>query len=85
MMQNSSRFFRNDACRYFPCHTGIAADSFNCLFCFCPLYWMEDCGGAPAATTSGLKDCSNCTFPHQPESYPLILLKIKTALEKKSA
>ena len=43
---NSSRFFQNRACEYFPCHEGIPEESFNCLFCFCPLYTLgKQCGG----------------------------------------
>ena len=35
--QNSSRFFENRACAYFPCHAGMEGEAFNCLFCYCPL------------------------------------------------
>ena len=45
-MENSSSFFANRACRYFPCHEGIPEEEFNCLFCYCPLYLLgERCGG----------------------------------------
>lgn len=40
-------------------------DSINCLFCYCPLYYEEDCGGNYFINEKGIKDCSNCTFPHE--------------------
>ena len=46
---------------------------FNCLFCYCPLNQYEDCPGNPhfIVRESGkkIKDCTYCTFPHQPENY----------------
>ncbi|MBQ9912000.1 MAG: hypothetical protein IJM49_03120 [Firmicutes bacterium] len=36
-MENSSSFFCNKECKYFPCHETKDPDSFNCLFCYCPL------------------------------------------------
>ena len=39
-------FFTNSECPYFPCHEGVDPDDFNCLFCYCPLYFLrEKCGG----------------------------------------
>ena len=120
-MKNSSRFFENRECRYFPCHKD--QDPFNCLFCYCPFYLKEHCPGNPtwlkvkkraaAADSAGpddcaaggsaadchaagghaegghaagsapeaaaeagfkiIKDCTNCTFPHRPESYDVII------------
>ena len=69
-MENSSRFFANTACRYYPCHPGI--EELNCLFCFCPLYPRERCPGNPAWIEKAgrrIKDCTRCTFPHRPEHY----------------
>ena len=45
-MDNSDRFFANTECRFYPCHRGV--DEINCLFCYCPLYHIEDCPGNPA-------------------------------------
>lgn len=84
-MENSYRFFKNTACKYFPCHAAsafpaaVGTDDFNCLFCFCPLYLDEHCGGKPSFITnkSGrIKDCSNCTLPHVPKGYDYILEKL---------
>jgi len=75
-MENSSSFFANRACAYFPCHEEADAEAFNCLFCFCPLYGREDCGGAFSYTEGGIKDCSSCTLPHEPMNYDYIMGKL---------
>lgn len=63
-------FFQNKECEYFPCHRGLDEECFNCLFCYCPLYVLgRECGGNPRYTESGIKDCTCCTLPHNPENY----------------
>ena len=57
-------FVQNCACPYFPCHKTNDPEHFNCLFCYCPLYRMENCSGNPTYLSNGIKDCSNCTVPH---------------------
>ncbi len=57
-------FIQNRGCAYFPCHKTENSARFNCLFCYCPLYLVEDCGGNWVYTERGVKDCSNCLFPH---------------------
>ena len=69
----SYRFFQNRDCAYFPCHEGIVADEFNCLFCFCPLYALGRACGGDCRYDEGRKDCSACTFPHRRESYDRIV------------
>ncbi len=69
-------FFSNKQCEYFPCHKNINEDEFNCLFCYCPLYLIEDCGGNKKSIDGGIKDCSNCTVPHQKEKYSYIIDKL---------
>lgn len=62
----SHEFFCNNDCQYFPCHSGIKAENFNCLFCYCPLYLLgKKCGGNYFYLPNGVKDCSNCTLPHE--------------------
>ena len=75
-MQASHAFFSNTACRYFPCHQGVAPEDFNCLFCFCPLYFLENCGG-DSVTTKGVKDCTPCTKPHAPGGYDHVLARLR--------
>ena len=57
-------FVQNRVCEFFPCHKTDDPEHFNCLFCYCPLYRMEDCGGNPNYLENGVKDCSSCTIPH---------------------
>lgn len=78
----SSRFFQNRACAYFPCHPGADADTFNCLFCYCPLYFLEDCGG-DFRLLKGVKDCTACLRPHRPEGYDEILTRLRQEAAKR--
>ena len=65
-MKNSSCFFENRDCRYFPCHKN--QEPFNCLFCYCPLYALgPDCGGNFSYTERGRKNCKGCALPHRGE------------------
>lgn len=63
------RFFENKECEYYPCHK---AERINCLFCFCPLYERDDCGGGyrliEGENGEKIKDCSGCLLPHDPDS-----------------
>ena len=73
-MKNSYRFFENKDCEFFPCHEGL--EDFNCLFCYCPLYRLENCpGDFRMIEVNGrkIKDCMGCTFPHRPENYDIIM------------
>ena len=84
-MENSSRFFRNTACAYFPCHPNADPETFNCLFCYCPLYFLPECLGTPRRTATGIKDCSLCRVPHQPEMYDHIIRKLSSAIRERAA
>ena len=73
----SSSFMQNVSCESFPCHKFDDIDNFNCLFCYCPLYaFGERCQGNYTYTEKGIKDCSNCTIPHERKNYETILEKI---------
>lgn len=50
-----------------PCRKCHDMDTICCLFCYCPRYSMIDCGGNYKILSNGVKDCSSCTIPHQPE------------------
>ncbi len=70
-------FVQNKECEYFPCHRGVNAEGFNCLFCYCPLYALGDkCGGNFAYTQQGIKDCSGCHIPHDRANYDRIMEKM---------
>ena len=74
-MKNSSKFFSNKDCEYYPCHKNIK--ELNCLFCYCPLHNLKDCGGKFEILSNGVKDCSGCIFPHLPHNYDIVISKIK--------
>ncbi len=75
-------FFQNKDCAYFPCHKGADPDSFNCLFCYCPLYALgADCGGNFTYLENGIKDCSACLRPHKKENYESILSQMPQIME----
>lgn len=75
-MKNCSSFFQNAECEYFPCHKVADTEDFNCLFCYCPLYTLEDCGGNCTFTENGIKDCSHCTLPHKAQNYGYVMDKL---------
>ncbi|MBR2207914.1 MAG: hypothetical protein IJ859_03800 [Synergistaceae bacterium] len=80
-MKSNSRYFCNRKCEYYPCHSDISKKDgdFNCLFCFCPLYKFEDCGGNFQMLPNGIKDCSDCLYPHNPEHYDAICRRLANA------
>lgn len=73
----SSKFFCNSLCEYFPCHKVKDPTKFNCLFCYCPLYLVKNCGGNYIMINNKIKDCSNCLLPHIPSYYDIMIKKIR--------
>lgn len=74
----SYRFFSNKECEFFPCHDTEDMEEFNCLFCYCPLYSLgEKCGGNPVFLENGIKDCSQCAFPHKKQNYDKVINALK--------
>ncbi len=73
----SCKYFENRDCEFYPCH-GLKNQ--NCLFCFCPLYFL-DCGGnfvmIECDDGRKVKDCSSCTIPHICDGYGYVLNKLK--------
>ena len=81
-MDNSSRFFANRECEYYPCHD---MEELNCLFCYCPLYTIR-CPGTFKVIDKGerkIKSCVDCTFPHKPENYDKVMEILKEYNSKK--
>ena len=75
-------FFQHTACEFFPCHETAHPEDFNCLFCYCPMYRLEHCPGNPRYFEKNgrrIKDCSGCTFPHDPEHYDTIMQILREA------
>ncbi len=78
----SYSFFQNRECEYYPCHAGADADSFSCLFCYCPLYALGDrCGGDFVYLENGIKDCSGCLRPHKKENYEFIVKQMEQVIQ----
>ena len=74
--------FQNRECEYFACHAGADKENVNCLFCYCPLYALgRKCGGNFRYTESGIKDCTNCQFPHKRENYDKITARFQEIVE----
>jgi Zn-finger protein len=76
------KFFQNTKCEFFPCHKVEDSSSFNCLFCYCPLYLLRDACGGDFNYDHGIKDCSNCIKPHDLHSYDFVMSKMKIVMEK---
>ena len=61
--------FTHKDCEFFPCHVGVTdpEDNFNCLYCYCPLIFIQ-CPGPYSvyADKHGQKrkDCSACKIVH---------------------
>lgn len=80
-MKNNCIYFKNYECEYYPCHK-TDNETFNCLFCYCPLYALGDkCGGNFVYIKGGIKDCSNCLIPHSENGYEYIISKFSEISE----
>ena len=80
-LENSYSYFKNTACKFFPCHK-MEVEDFNCMFCYCPLYALGDkCGGNFSYTEDGGKDCSLCLIPHSEKGYSYINSKINDLIK----
>ena len=62
------KFFSHKTCEYYPCHN---LEDINCILCYCPLY-NSKCEGK-YKMINNKKDCSECLWPHKPESYDLMI------------
>lgn len=79
---NNYKFMQNKNCEYFPCHSGIKEEEFNCIFCYCPLYVLKDkCGGNFEYLQNGIKSCMNCHKPHDLNGYDYVQNHIKLIIE----
>lgn len=78
--QYSHRFFANKDCEFWRCHSDIPEKKFSCLFCYCPLLAQENClgiqNGDGKYLENGWKDCSQCSWPHNPDNYDLMMEEI---------
>jgi Zn-finger protein len=67
------KFFENKKCEYYPCHD---METINCMFCYCPLYALKDCGGQYTMLDNGIKDCTGCTYNHDVNNFDAIMDKL---------
>lgn len=74
-MGEQYKFFQHRSCEYFPCHANVDINKFNCLFCYCPLYTITECGGNNIFN-NGIKICTNCKVPHLENGYDFIVNKL---------
>lgn len=73
-----STYFENRQCKYYPCHSGT--DNINCMFCYCPMYHLDNCLGNPTYKEKEgkmIKVCTNCTFPHNKDNYEKIMAHLR--------
>lgn len=81
-MSERYKFNQHKTCEFFPCHQIDNPEEFNCLFCYCPLYLLkEKCGGNFSYTESGIKNCSQCTIPHDVGGYDHVMSKMKLLMD----
>ena len=83
-MSENYKFNQNLKCEYFPCHTGVPTDEFNCLFCYCPLYLLKNECGGNFKINHGIKDCSDCVKPHDKDSYQSVMNMMTLVIERGS-
>jgi len=78
----ASAYFTNRECEYYPCHRDMEGDGFNCLFCYCPMYYSICLGEPVYRQIHGalIKDCSGCGYPHRPENYGTIVEYLRLSL-----
>ena len=81
--ERHSSYFLNKECEYYPCHK-LEEEKFSCMFCYCPLYDMENCGGTYNYTDKGIKNCMDCTFPHERDNYGKVIKKLKEKMYEKN-
>ncbi len=84
-MSENFKFNQNRDCEYFPCHKGVPEEEFNCLFCYCPLFMLQDECGGNYGTGYGVKDCSGCTKPHDKNGYEFIRERMGEVVQRGSA
>ena len=82
-MENSHKFFANKGCRYYPCHE--MEGELNCLFCYCPLYYLYNCGGDYTYTKKGVKDCFGCLKIHEENSWEFVQRRLMEEVRKTEA
>ena len=81
VMSERYRFFSHKECEFYPCHKLKTEGDLNCLFCYCPLYFI-DCPGDFSLLGNGFKDCSGCLLPHEKGGWERVLKILQKYSEK---
>jgi len=68
---DAHKFYQNVDCKYFPCHPREPGEKLNCLFCYCPMYFIQ-CPGHYRILDDGRKDCMDCSLPHDPGGWEIV-------------
>lgn len=71
------KHLQDTKCEFFPCHKLDDPSKFNCRFCYCPAFLIDNCpgieGGYAVILENGYKDCSACTINHNVDTFNVIL------------
>lgn len=58
-------------------------ESMNCLFCYCPLYFLPECPGHREYIESQgrrILSCKDCDYPHRAENYGEMMRILKATI-----
>ena len=67
--------------RVFSLPQGRGPGKFQLSFLLLPAYALgRNCGGAFQYKENGIKDCTNCLFPHRRENYQKVIARYKDIL-----
>ena len=83
-MKSSFYYFENRDCQYYPCHKEMT--EMNCLFCYCPLYFLSDCPGKRVQIERDgevILSCMGCDYPHRPENYGEMMKLLQKAIRER--
>ncbi|MBQ9550542.1 MAG: metal-binding protein [Lachnospiraceae bacterium] len=81
---NSFKYFENRECRYYPCHDMPGDKGVNCLFCYCPLFHLNDCPGEYHYIEKNgriRKSCVDCSYIHDEDNYREILKLLRDSTD----
>ena len=83
-MKNSSRF---SGTRPAPTFRAIPTRILrhSTVFLLLPPLFLPECIGTPRWNANGIKDCTLCRVPHQPDNYDRIIQKLSAAIRERAA
>ena len=82
-MSTNYKCFSHRDCEFYPCHRNADPGPFQLPFLLLSLYFLgRECGGEYRLLDNGVKDCSDCLFPHRPENYDAVVQKLQQKIFK---